>query len=141
MNERSYKCNLCHASFRNESGMMWHVSHRHEAPQALEALGKTYDEKLASLQQDNAKQAQEIDELKTKLDNTEKKFLNMSLNVIKEQEQNVNFMLQIRNMANNQSKLVFALVLRDQVLKQRLGITLPDPFRESNDNQSTTKST
>jgi folylpolyglutamate synthase/dihydropteroate synthase len=121
--------------------MMWHVSHRHEAPQALEALGKTYDEKLASLQQDNAKQAQEIDELKTKLDNTEKKFLNMSLNVIKEQEQNVNFMLQIRNMANNQSKLVFALVLRDQVLKQRLGITLPDPFRESNDNQSTTKST
>ncbi len=30
MPSRQYKCPLCHSAFRNESGMKWHIAHKHE---------------------------------------------------------------------------------------------------------------
>jgi galactokinase len=141
MVERPYKCTLCHASFRNESGMMWHVSRRHEAPQALEALGKNYNEKLDKLRKDNFTQAQEINDLKTKLDDTTMKLMNANMNVAKEIQHNIDLMLQIRNMTDDQRRLAIAFVARDQILQQRLGIKLPNPFGESDNNPQTPKST
>ncbi len=132
MVERPYKCKLCHASFRNESGMMWHVSRRHEAPQALEALGKNYDEKLDKLRKDNLTQAREIDDLKTKLDDANSRLVNKNQCIIEQQKQNTILMLHIHKMSNNQALLLIALAVRDQILQQRLGIKLPNPFDEPN---------
>lgn len=137
MVERPYKCPLCHASFRNESGMMWHVSRRHEAPQALEALGKNYQEKLDELRKDNFRQAQENSALKNKLDETMRKQINSDLRIIKELEQNITLTVRIRKMTDDQGRLAMALVVRDQILQQRLGITLPNPFDESGSNPQT----
>ena len=137
MVERHHKCTLCHALFRTESGMMGHVSRSHEAPQALEALGKTYDGKLDELRKENATQAQEIKDLKTKLEDTRRSLSNTTLLLIKEQEKNVTLMLQIRNMDHDQRRLVIAYVVRDQILKERYGVTLPDPFGEPDNNPQT----
>jgi hypothetical protein len=141
MVERPYKCTLCHASFRNESGMMWHVSHRHEAPQALEALGKTYDEKLAEERREKAIKVQEACDLKTKLDDTTMKLMSTTADLIKQHEENATLTLQLQNMTKDQTRLIYALVARDQVLKQRFGITLPSPFGESDDNPPTSRLT
>ncbi len=140
MVERPYKCKLCHASFRNESGMMWHVSRRHEAPQALEALGKNYDEKLDKLRKDNLTQAREIDDLKTKLDDANSRLVNKNQCIIEQQKQNTILMLHIRKITNDETWLIIALVARDQILQQRLGIKLPSPFGESDNNPQTPKS-
>ena len=134
MVERPYKCPLCHASFRNESGMMWHVSRRHEAPQALEALGKTYEEKADKLRKDNFTKTHENNELKTKLDNATMELANTNINLIKEREKNITLMSQIRKMTDYQTELVIALALRDVILKEYSGIKLPIPFYESDNN-------
>ena len=107
MVERPYKCPLCHASFRNESGMMWHITHRHEAPQALEALGKNYEEKLEELRNENATQAREIKDLKAQLDDAMVKFVNMGLIAIKEREENIRLLLQVRKLEDSKTILLF----------------------------------
>jgi len=137
MVERPYKCPLCHASFRNESGMMWHVSRRHEAPQALEALGKNYEEKVDKLRQDNVAQARENNDLKSELDDTKTKLLNTTINLTKEQEENITLMSQISKMTDLQTRLITALALRDVILRECSGIKLPIPFYESDKNLQT----
>ena len=137
MVERPYKCALCHGTFRTESGMMGHVYRNHEAPQALEALGKTYEKKLDGLRKENATQSQEINNLKAKLDSTTKKLTHTGLLLIEEKSQNVTLTSHIRNMDNIQARLVIAIVVRDNMLMERLGIKLPSPFGESDNNTKT----
>ena len=63
MPSRAYKCPLCHSAFRNESGMKWHLAHRHEVPTAFDALGKEYETKLVSLQDENTLLKQKVQQL------------------------------------------------------------------------------
>ena len=53
MVSRPYKCSLCNSAFRNESGMKWHLAHRHEIPGAFDALGKDYETKTMNLLDEN----------------------------------------------------------------------------------------
>ena len=116
MVERPYKCTLCHSLVRTESGMMSHVSRSHEAPQALEALGKYYDGKLDGLRKENVIKTQEIIDLKAKLGDTTRNLANTNLLLIEEKGQNITLMSRIRNMADDQNRLVIAFVVRDEIL-------------------------
>ena len=44
------KCPLCLSSFRTESGMKWHLMHKHEVPAAMDAIGKEYKVQIEELQ-------------------------------------------------------------------------------------------
>lgn len=67
MVDRPYKCPLCHSAFQNESGMKWHVAHRHEVPAALDALGKDYEAKTTSLKEENSQLKQKLGQLQEQL--------------------------------------------------------------------------
>ena len=137
MVERPYKCPLCHASFRNESGMMWHVSRRHEAPQALETLGKKYEEKLDGILKEKAAQVQESIGTKRKLDDTTRNLINERLDVAREIKKNIELTLQIRDMDKERFRLVFILVVCNNILLKRFGITLSSLFGEFDNNPQT----
>ena len=137
MIERPYQCTLCHAHFRNESGMMWHISRRHEAPQALEALGKNYEGKLVGLQNENTINSKENGDLKSKLETTTLELTKARVDMCKEVTRNIKMMQRIQRLHGNISRLLLALVVRDELIKQRLGIILPVPMIEEDDDSET----
>jgi hypothetical protein len=68
MVSRPYECPLCQSAFRSESGMKWHLVHRHETPAAFDALAKDYQAKDAKLVEDNGLLKKTADQLEAELD-------------------------------------------------------------------------
>ena len=58
--------------------MKWHIAHRHEIPNAFDALGKDYEIKTTKLLEENALLEKKVQLLEVKLQQTE-------INLIKEQ--------------------------------------------------------
>lgn len=141
MVERPYQCTLCHAHFRNESGMLWHVSRRHEGPQALEALGKNYQGKLEGLENENTTKSKENGDLKSKLETTTLELAKAKMDTCKEMARNIKMMQRIQRLHGNISRMLLALVVRDELIKQRLGIVLPTPRIEEDDDSETNGTT
>ena len=131
MGERPYKCPACYGSFRTESGMMIHLGRQHEAPQALEALGKNYEMKLERQQKENASQGIEISDLKTKLAERDKDLIIANMRNTILNEENIKLMLEMRKMFDERGKLIIGYVARDYVLQERFGVKLPNPFEET----------
>ena len=100
----------------------------------MEALGKYYDGKLDGLRKENVIKTQEIIDLKAKLGDTTRNLANTNLLLIEEKGQNITLMSRIRNMADDQNRLVIAFVVRDEILQKRFGVMLPNPFGESDNN-------
>ena len=67
MPSRPYKCPVCHSAFRNESGMKWHLAHRHEVPGAVDALDKKYETKIVGLQDENTLLKQKLERAESEL--------------------------------------------------------------------------
>jgi len=47
--------------------MKWHVTHRHELPASLDALGKDYETKVEILKDENFQLKQKLEQLQEKL--------------------------------------------------------------------------
>jgi threonyl-tRNA synthetase len=118
---RPYKCPLCHSSFKNESGMKWHLVHRHEIPNAFDALGKEYEIKTAKLIEENA-----LLEKKARLLEEQLKLIEMEL--IKEKGEKALESAKVIKLNEEMRKMAMSLVLRDKLIKERLNIDLPSPF-------------
>ena len=123
MVSRPYKCPMCHSAFRNESGMQWHVAYRHETPAAFDALGMEYEAKTVSLQGENALLKEKNQELQTKLDQTMANLVQAQANLTEQLADNVRLL-------GERQQLVMAVALRDHLIKQKLGMQLPSPFKE-----------
>ena len=122
MVSRPYKCPLCHSAFRNESGMKWHLAHRHEIPNAFDALGKDYEIKTKKLLEENALLEKKVQLLEVKLQQTE-------INLIKEQGEKMLESAEVMKLNKDMQKMAMALVFRDSLIKENLNIELPDPFK------------
>ena len=121
MVSRPYKCPLCHSAFKVESGMKWHLAHRHEIPAATDALGKDYEDKVTYLREENAQLIEKIDKLEKVLSQTNLAFMQEQGERIKEAATN----LQLNNIIKIAA---MAIATRDQLIKERLNIDMPDPF-------------
>ena len=121
MVDRPYKCPLCHSAFRNESGMKWHLAHRHEVPAALDALGKDYEAKTASLKEENSQMKQELAQVREELSLNK-----MALSV--EKEEKLEVFKQMQRLKQELGKAIEELVVRDMILKDKLNIEMPNPF-------------
>ena len=121
MVSRPYKCSLCHSTFRGEGGMKWHLAHRHEIPAATDALGKDYEDKVTYLREENAQLIEKIDKLEKVLSQTNLAFMQEQGERIKEAATN----LQLNNIIKIAA---MAIATRDQLIKERLNIDMPDPF-------------
>ena len=122
MVSRPYKCPLCHAAFRNESGMKWHIAHRHEIPAAFDALGKDYECKITNMQEENAL-------LKKKLEQLEMELQETKIALVQEQAEKIEEAAKVVKLNNDIQKAVIAIVARDHIIKERLNIEMPNPFQ------------
>ena len=116
------KCPLCHSAFKGESGMKWHLAHRHEIPNAFDALGKDYETKITKLLEENALLEKKTKQLKMELQQTK-------LKLIEEQGGNLQKAAEIIKMNNEFQIMALALAVRDCLLKEKLNIELPNPFK------------
>ena len=123
MVDRPYKCPLCHSAFRNESGMKWHVAHRHEVPAALDALGKDYEAKTASLKEKNSQLKQKLDQLQVELS-----LIKVALS--EEKAEKLEALTQRQRLEQERDKTIMALVVRDKILRDQLNIELPNPLAQ-----------
>ncbi len=119
MVDRPYKCPLCHSAFRNESGMKWHVAHRHEVPAAFDALGKDYEAKTTSLKEENSLLKQKLEELPL-----------IKVALSEEKAENLEALTQIQKLEQELDKAIMALAMRDTILKDQFNIELPNPFAQ-----------
>ena len=125
MVSRPYKCPLCHATFRNESGRNWHIAHRHEIPNAFDVLGKNYESKLMTLQEENKL-------LKKKVEDLERELSQAEIETMKERTEKLEETARVIKLNNDIQKMAMAIAARDIIIKERLGIVMPNPF-ESRD--------
>ena len=121
MPDRPYKCPLCHSVFRNESGMKWHIAHRHEIPTAFDTLGKDYETKIVGLQDETI-------QLKEKLDRVERELLETKLKLAEKVLARANDWAEIQRLRESFDKAVIAIILRDNLIKEKLNIQLKNPF-------------
>ena len=122
MVSRPYKCPLCHSTFRNESGMKWHLAHRHEIPAAFDALGKDYEAKIADLNQENALQRYKLEQLEKELQETQ-------MALMREKAENIVETAKVTELNKNIQKMIIMIAVRDDFIKDRLNIELPNPFK------------
>jgi peptidoglycan hydrolase CwlO-like protein len=121
MVSRPYKCSLCHSVFRDESGMKWHIAHGHEIPAAFDALGKDYEAKTLKLQEENSMLRKNLEEIKTELDRTR-------MTLLQERGERADDLARIVRLNQDIQKAANAIVARDFIIKERLGIQMPNPF-------------
>ena len=121
MVSRPYKCPLCHAAFRNESGMKWHIAHRHEIPTAFDTLSKNYEAKIISFQDDNVQLKEKLGEVGAELKETKSKLL-------AETTARLEAAAMIQQLTRERDKAIYAMVARDRILEEKLGIRLKNPF-------------
>ena len=122
MVSRPYKCPLCHSTFRNESGMKWHIAHRHEIPTAFDALGKDYDAKVTNLQEENAL-------LKKKVEDLERELGQAKIDLMQERTEKLKEATEVMKLNNYIQTMAMAIVIRDKLIKDKLNIEMPNPFK------------
>ncbi len=121
MVNRPYKCPLCHSVFRSESGMKWHLTHRHEVPAALDALRKDYENKNTSLKDENSHMKQELTQFQEELSLTK-------VALSEEKTAKLEAFKHKQQLQQELNKAIVELVLRDKILKDKFNIELPNPF-------------
>ena len=122
MVSRPYKCPLCHSTFRNESGMKWHIAHRHEIPNAFDAIGKDYETKTTSLLEENAL-------LKKKVKQLEMALGQAKIDFMQERTEKLIKATEVMKLNNDIQTMAMAIALRDHLIKERLNIEMPNPFK------------
>ena len=122
MVSRPYKCPLCHSTFRNESGMKWHIAHRHEIPTAFDVLGKDYDAKVTNLQEENAL-------LKKKVEDLEMALGQAKIDLMQERTEKLKEATEVMKLNNDNQTMALAIAIRDKLIKDKLNIEMPNPFK------------
>ena len=121
MANRPYKCPLCHSVFRTESGMKWHIAHKHEIPTAFDTLGKHYEAKTISLQEENAQLKQKLNEIERELEETKAKLLTETAAKLEAEAR-------VQQLTRERDKAITAMALRDHIIEERLQIHLKNPL-------------
>ena len=102
--------------------MKWHLAHRHEIPNAFDALGKDYETKTTKLLEENALLEKKVHLLEVELQQTE-------IKLIKEQGEKLLESAEVVKLNKDMQKMAVALVFRDSLIKEKLNIELPSPFK------------
>jgi peptidoglycan hydrolase CwlO-like protein len=94
-------------------------------PNAFDVLGKDYDTKLTNLRKEN-------ELLKEKVDDFERKLSQAEIEITKEQAEKLEETARVIKLNNEIQKMAVAIAVRGIIIKERLGIVMPNPF-ESRD--------
>jgi hypothetical protein len=103
--------------------MKWHIAHRHEIPAAFDALGKDHETKTADIQEENIQLKRQLGEIQRMLEET--------IAVLKlERAARTEAEARVLEVTRDRDTAIMAVVIRDTILKERLGICLKNPFKK-----------
>ncbi len=102
--------------------MKWHIAHRHEIPTAFDALGKDYETKTTSLLEENALLKRKVKQLEMALEQA-------TIDLMQERGETLIKATEVMKLNNDIQKMAMALVFRDHLIKERLKIEMPNPFK------------
>jgi len=119
MVSRPYKCPLCHSAFKNESGMYWHLAHRHEIPAAIDALGKKYEAKLSALEEETSQLKKQVEQLEWELERN-------LIELAEEKKAELELYARISELEARFQKAVMIIANRDILIKEKLNIDMPE---------------
>jgi hypothetical protein len=102
--------------------MKWHIAHRHEIPNAFDALGKDYETKTSSLLEENAL-------LKKKVEDLEMALGQAKIDLMQERTEKLKEAAEVMKLNNYIQTMAIAIVFRDNLIKERLNIEMPNPFK------------
>ena len=114
MPDRPYKCPVCDSAFRNESGMKWHLTHRHETPIAFDALSKEHTNETVGLRDENTLLAQKLK--LSEEENTKYRQLICAATEAWAKDR------------DTLGKAYLAIATRDILIKEKLNFEMKDPF-------------
>jgi hypothetical protein len=120
MVSRPYKCPLCHSAFRSESGMKWHLAHKHEIPVALDAIHKDYDAKTTALEEENAQLKKKIKQMQQDIE------LNL-IELVEEKKAKLELHARISELDDRFQKAVIMIIARNSFIKEKLNVDMPEP--------------
>ena len=116
---RPYSCPICHSAFKNESGMYWHLAHRHEIPAAIDALGKKYEAKLSALEEETSQLKKQVEQLEWELERN-------LIELAEEKKAELELYARISELEARFQKAVMIIANRDILIKEKLNIDMPE---------------
>jgi chromosome segregation ATPase len=102
--------------------MKWHISHRHEIPAAFDALGKDYKSEIANLNQEIVLKNEKAEQLEKELEETQ-------IALMREKVEKTAANAKIAELEDTIQKMMMMIAIRDILIKDRLNIELPNPFK------------
>jgi hypothetical protein len=102
--------------------MKWHLVHRHETPNAFDALGKDYEAKTQKTFEEKVLLEKRVQLLEMEFQQTE-------IKLIKERGEKLLESAEVEKLKKDMQKMAVALVIRDSLIKEKLNIELPSPFK------------
>jgi len=101
--------------------MNWHLSHRHEIPAALDALGKEYEAKASALEKENSQQKKKVEQLEWELERD-------VVELVEEKKEKLELHAQISELNSRLQKAILKIAARDLLIKAKLNIDMPTEF-------------
>ena len=102
--------------------MKWHIAHRHEIPNAFDALGKDYETKTTSLLEENALLKKKVKQLEMALEQAK-------IDLMQERAEKLIKATEVMKLNNYIQTMAIAIVFRDKLIKDKLNIEMPNPFK------------
>jgi hypothetical protein len=102
--------------------MKWHIAHRHEIPNAFDALGKDYETKTTSLLEENALLKKKVKQLEMALEQAK-------IDLMQERAERLIKATEVMKLNNDIQTMAMAIAIRDNLIKERLNIEMPNPFK------------
>jgi len=110
--------------------MIWHISRQHEAPQVVDAIQQNYAEKLDLTRLENLQKERQICDITFYRDEATLRLIHSEAHVARLCEMYAELRTQNDELAKELKKAIYAIAARDEIMRQKLGYTLPNPFGE-----------
>lgn len=116
---RRFECPRCMSAFRTESGMKWHLAHKHELPAAMDAIGKNYEVKIEESQTQN-------DRLKLELEKTKALLQSTQMSLLSQAAAKNKALLDNQHLVNLVTELMINITALSSLVESRFGVKVPD---------------
>jgi hypothetical protein len=103
--------------------MKWHIAHRHEIPNAFDALGKDYETKATNLLEENALLKKKMKELEMTLEQTKIDLMQARAEELKQR-------VEIAKLNDDFHIALMAIAVMRKVIKEQLNLEMPNPFEQ-----------
>jgi hypothetical protein len=103
--------------------MKWHIAHRHEIPVAFDTLGKDYEARIVSMEEENIQKERQLVQVRAEL-------IENQIALLEERSARAEAFARVNRLDEDRHRAIMALAMRDLIIRDKLNIELPNPFSQ-----------